>query len=58
MADITKCQGTGCIVKDSCFRYTYTAPDGEMQSYFAEPPLKASQQHDGMTCEYYWKNEA
>lgn len=56
MADITKCQGTGCIVKDSCFRYT--APDGERQSYFTDPPLKASQQHDGKTCEYYWKNEA
>lgn len=56
MADITKCEGTGCTVKDSCYRYT--APDGVRQVYFTTVPLETSRQHDGMTCEYYWKNEA
>lgn len=56
MTDITKCQGTGCIVKETCYRYT--APDSERQSYFIEPPIQASRQHDGMNCSYYWKNQA
>lgn len=33
MADITKCKGINCPVKDSCYRYT--AKDSEYrQSYF------------------------
>jgi len=38
MADITKCSGVGCRVKDKCYRFF--APDSYHQSYFAEPPLK------------------
>lgn len=32
MTDITKCQGTGCDVRDKCYRFT--APAGEWQSWF------------------------
>ena len=56
MADITKCEGTGCIVKDICYRYT--APDGLRQSYFIEIPLTKSSVHDGKHCNYYIENEA
>ena len=54
MSDLTKCEGTGCIVKDSCYRYT--APDSDRQPYFSTPPLKTSRQHDGVSCNYYWHN--
>ena len=37
MADITKCEGTDCPIRDVCYRYTAT--DGIMQSYFAEVPM-------------------
>ncbi len=52
MADITKCEGTGCTAKDSCYRYT--APDGVRQVYFTTVPLETSRQHDGINCQYYW----
>lgn len=55
MADITKCEGTGCIVKETCYRFT--APDGIRQAYFIKPPLETSLQHDGITCNYYWLNK-
>jgi hypothetical protein len=48
MADITKCEGKDCSLKESCYRYT--APPSEYrQTYFTEPPIK-----DGK-CEYYLK---
>lgn len=47
MTDITKCEGTNCPVKESCYRYTAKA-DIFRQSYFTEPPIK-----DGK-CEMYW----
>ena len=46
--DIAKCTGDGCPSKEECFRYT--APDGFMQSYFLNPPIK-----DGK-CDMYWRN--
>jgi len=53
MSDITKCLGTGCPYKESCFRYTAT-PNEFRQSYFIDPPIK-----DGK-CEMFWgeKSEA
>lgn len=53
MADITKCEGTGCIIKNDCYRFT--APDSLRQAYFAKVPLETSRQHDGITCQYYWQ---
>ena len=46
MADITKCDGVNCKMREMCYRYTALA--GTMQSYFIETPLK-----DGK-CKYYW----
>jgi hypothetical protein len=37
MADITKCEGKDCPLKESCYRYT--AIDSEYrQAYFTESP--------------------
>ena len=48
MADITKCVGTDCPLKESCYRYL--APVTEWrQSWFCECPLK-----DGK-CDMYWE---
>jgi hypothetical protein len=49
MTDITKCSGTGCSVKDNCYRYK--AKSGMFQSMFATPPGKDD------SCNYYWKVE-
>ena len=38
MADITKCPGTDCPHKETCYRFT--APAGFRQSWFCECPLK------------------
>jgi hypothetical protein len=46
MPDITMCEGTGCPVKDECYRFT--ANPSDYQSYFVDPPIK-----DGK-CEMYW----
>ena len=47
MADITKCQGTDCALKESCYRYL--APVTEWrQSWFSEFPFKNGK------CDHYW----
>jgi len=51
MADITACHGTGCSLKENCYRYT-CKKDEYLQSYFATPPLK----EDG-TCDHFWQLE-
>ncbi len=38
MPDITMCQGTGCTVKESCYRFK--ANPSEWQSYFSIIPGK------------------
>ena len=47
MADITKCVGTDCPKKESCYRFTAPVTDFR-QSWFCECPLK-----DGK-CDMYW----
>ena len=37
MADITKCKGTRCPVREDCYRYT--APASDWQSWFEVVPL-------------------
>lgn len=50
MADITKCKGTDCPVKDECYRHT--AIDGYQQSWFTEAPGEI---YEGkFTCNMYW----
>lgn len=49
MADISKCPGTGCDKKDTCYRYTSKA--GIWQSYFGTPPINNGR------CEFYYPNE-
>lgn len=50
MADITKCRGDGCIVKEKCYRYT--AKDSSYQSYFVEVPFREGK------CDMYWGEKA
>lgn len=45
MADISKCDGKDCPLKETCYRYT--APDSGWQSYL-EPTKR------GKDCEHYW----
>ena len=54
-ADISKCSGEDCPIKEKCYRFT--APTSEfMQSYFFKPPLEIK---DGaFTCEMYWGDQA
>lgn len=48
MADITKCTGNGCKLKESCYRYT--VKDSEFrQAYFAESPINLDS-----FCDMYW----
>jgi len=51
MADITKCKGEGCLIKESCYRFTTQASEYR-QSYFFTPPF------DGKTCEMYWGKQS
>ncbi len=52
MADITKCNGKNCPLKEDCYRFT--APSNKYrQSYFVETPkLKKNG-----VCEEYWNNK-
>lgn len=48
MADISKCTGEGCPIKEKCYRYT--APTSIWQSYL---DIKYEE-----NCDYYWPNIA
>ena len=51
MADITKCEGIKCPLKDSC--YSSTAPLNEFrQSMFKDVPYN----HETEECIHYWDN--
>ena len=50
MPDITMCNGVGCQMKETCYRYKAT-PSEFRQSYFFTAPNK------GLDCNYYWKLE-
>ena len=49
MADITKCEGINCPLKNNCYRFTATSNEFR-QSYFAEIPIKTGK------CGYFWEN--
>lgn len=48
MADISMCEGIGCLQKESCYRFI--AEPSKYQSYLIIPPYKCSIEE----CEYYW----
>ena len=49
MPDITMCEGQGCELRSTCYRYT-AEPSKYRQSYFIKPPIK-----DG-ECDEYWED--
>lgn len=51
MPDITMCAGTGCPLRDSCYRF-YAKPS-EWQSFFSEVPYD----HEVGLCLSYWKKK-
>lgn len=59
MSDITKCSGTDCPIKESCWRFK--APSDEYQSVFLEIPGKwiknaeFDPESDGyFKCDMFW----
>lgn len=61
MSDICKCEGTGCPMSSSCYRFTAEA-NPYRQSYFMEVPLKwldiakiGSDDRLVASCEEYWE---
>lgn len=50
MADISKCYGNGCPLKEKCYRYT-AIPRPHGQSYLNEVLFK-----DG-ECPHFWEDE-
>jgi hypothetical protein len=49
MADITKCEGIDCPLKENCYRFT--ANDNEYrQSYFMTTPIKNGE------CDHFWED--
>jgi hypothetical protein len=51
MADISKCSGTNCPLKESCYRFL--AKPSQMQSYFMEVPYN----NESNDCDFYWDRE-
>ena len=49
-----KCTGTGCIIRDTCHRFT--SERNPAQSYFTTPPLVFIDENN-MECEMYYSNE-
>lgn len=44
MPDISKCEGTKCPLKESCYRFT-SKSSGEKQSYLIHPPFDFEEGH-------------
>ena len=49
MADITKCNGINCPLKESCYRFKAKANE-YLQSYFQQDPYNK----DAKDCAFYW----
>lgn len=61
MSDIAMCEGTGCPMRESCYRYN-AEPNPYRQSYFMVVPLKwvgllQQGSHNPIVaeCEEYWE---
>lgn len=55
MADITKCGGLNCIIKEHCKRYTIKA-DEYYQSTFIKTPFKIK--HRLFKCEFFMGDQS
>lgn len=51
MPDITMCEGTGCLLKDTCYR-AQAKPSEYRQAYFYEPPFEEKMTEH--SCDYHW----
>lgn len=49
MPDISKCNGTNCPLKESCYRFI-AIPSEYGQSYFADTPYNKEENK----CEHFW----
>ena len=52
MADISKCKGDGCPIKEKCARFT--AKSGERQAWLSFIPFN----HNQKKCEMFWGDNA
>ena len=52
MADISKCEGKECPLKETCYRFTVKG-DELHQAYFSDIPYDKEKEE----CNYYWKDE-
>lgn len=52
MADISKCEGTNCPLKEKCYRYT-VKDDEYWQSYFTKIPYDI----ESGECDYLWERK-
>lgn len=50
MADISKCNGIDCPIKNDCYRHT--APDGIIQAY------GVFKYKEGKGCTWFWDNKS
>ena len=55
MADITKCKGINCPVRDSCYRYT-AQDSGFYQSWFVDDNVGKTVDNK-FSCDVYWKKD-
>lgn len=51
MPDISKCEGTNCPLKETCYRFTAKSSEYR-QAYFMEVPYN----HEESKCNHYWPN--
>ena len=56
MADITKCDGGDCNMKETCYRFK-AMPCEMWQSYFVEIPSKGIDEYGNTICEEYLKTD-
>jgi hypothetical protein len=56
MADITKCKGINCPVKDNCYRYT-ARDSGFYQSWFVDNNV-GKMVDNKFSCDMYWGKNA
>ena len=49
MADITKCPGSYCLKKETCYRYLAISSEYR-QSYFVKLPIDSNGK-----CDHYWE---
>lgn len=49
MASLTRCNGTNCLIKETCKRYIMPSPN---RTFFAFEPFKIK--NGVFKCEFYW----